>query len=86
MTANVRIIGPVRAGVVRVPVQAVLLEEGKPVVYKVPPAGPPVRTPVALGLSDLSYVEIVSGVGPGDSIALEDPAAAAERAASPSRR
>lgn len=86
MTANVRITGPVRAGVVRVPVQAVLLEEGKPVVYKVPPAGAPVRTPVTLGLSDLSYVEIVSGVTAGDSIALEDPAAAAERATNPSRR
>jgi HlyD family secretion protein len=86
MTANVRIAGPVRAGVVRVPVQAVLIEEGKPVVYRVPPAGAPVRTPVVLGLSDLAFVEILSGVSAGDSIALEDPAAAAERAANPSRR
>ncbi|MBA2626938.1 MAG: efflux RND transporter periplasmic adaptor subunit, partial [Gemmatimonadales bacterium] len=57
MTANVRITGPARAGVVRVPVEAVLIEEGKPVVYRLV-AGQPVRTPVTLGLGDLSYVEI----------------------------
>ena len=86
MTANVRIAGPVRANVVRVPVQAVMLEEGKPVVYKVPAAGDPVKTPVTLGMSDLQFVEIVSGLNAGDSVALEDPAAAAERAANPARR
>ena len=86
MTANVRIAGPVKTGVVRVPVQAVMLEEGKPVVYRIPAAGAPVKTPVTLGMSDLRFVEIVSGVSAGDSVALEDPAAAAERAASPSRR
>jgi hypothetical protein len=41
---------------------------------------------VTLGLGDLSHVEILSGIAPGDSIALEDPAAAAERAANPARR
>jgi hypothetical protein len=39
-----------------------------------------------LGIGDLTYVEILAGVAPGDSIALEDPAAAAERAANPARR
>jgi hypothetical protein len=41
---------------------------------------------VTLGLSDLFYVEIVSGLAVGDSIALEDPAAAIDRARNPARR
>jgi HlyD family secretion protein len=73
MTANVRIAGPVRRDVVRVPVQAVVLDEGKPVVYKVPAGGEPVKTPVRLGMSDLQHVEILEGVSAGDSVALEDP-------------
>jgi hypothetical protein len=35
---------------------------------------------VTLGLSDLSYVEILEGISEGDSVALEDPAEAARRA------
>lgn len=85
MTANVRIAGPTRDNVVRAPVEAVFLSEGHPIVYKLV-NGRPERTPVTLGLGDLSYVEILSGVAPGDSVALEDPAAAAARAANPARR
>jgi len=86
MTANVRISGPVRRDVVRVPVEAVLLQEGKPIVYKIGGSGPqPVA--VTLGLSDLFYVELAGNdLAPGDSIALEDPVAAAERARNPARR
>ena len=85
MTANVRITGPSRTDAIRVPVEAVLLKEGKPVVYKLGGSGPqPVA--VTLGLSDLSYVEVTAGLAPGDSIALEDPVAAAERARNPARR
>ena len=85
MTANVRISGPVRREVVRVPVEAVLLQEGKPIVYKIGGSGPqPVA--VTLGLSDLSYVEVTGGLVLGDSIALEDPVAAVERARNPARR
>lgn len=85
MTANVRISGPVRSQVVRVPVEAVLLQEGKPIVYRVGGSGPqPVA--VTLGLSDLFYVEVIGGLALGDSIALEDPVAAAERARNPARR
>lgn len=85
MTANVRISGPVRTQVVRVPVEAVLLQEGKPIVYKIGGSGPqPVA--VTLGLSDLFYVEVTGGLALGDSIALEDPVAAAERARNPARR
>lgn len=85
MTANVRIAGPDRRNVVRVPVEAVFLSEGKPVVFKLA-AGQPHSTPVTLGLSDLSFVEVLTGAAPGDSIALEEPAIAAERARNPTRR
>jgi HlyD family secretion protein len=85
MTANVRISGPVRTGVARVPVEAVLLQEGKPVVFKVGGSGPQ-PVPVTLGLSDLFYVEVIQGIAVGDSIALEDPVAAVERARNPARR
>jgi RND family efflux transporter MFP subunit len=79
MTANVRIRGPVREDAPRVPVEAVLIREGQPVVYRLR-GGDPERVAVRLGLSDLSYVEILDGVSPGDSVALEDPVAALERA------
>jgi len=79
MTANVRIQGPTRQSVTRVPVEAVFLHEGLPVVYRLA-GGDPERTAVRLGLSDLSFVEILDGVAAGDSIALEDPVAAVERA------
>lgn len=85
MTANVRISGPAKQDVIRVPVEAVFLSEGKPVVYKIG-VGEPNRVPVQLGLSDLSHVEILTGVHAGDSIALEDPVAAVERARNPARR
>jgi HlyD family secretion protein len=78
MTANVRIAGPVRDDVVRVPVEAVFYVEGKPVVYRLGGAAPR-AAPVTLGISDLTHVEILDGVSPGDSIALEDPALAARR-------
>lgn len=85
MTANVRISGPLRTETLRVPVEAVLLKEGKPVVYKLGGSGPQ-PVPVTLGLSDLYFVEVLSGLGAGDSIALEDPVAALERARNPARR
>jgi len=85
MTANVRISGPLRMETLRVPVEAVLLKEGKPVVYKLSGSGPQ-PVPVTLGLSDLFYVEVLNGLAAGDSIALEDPVAALERARNPARR
>lgn len=79
MTANVRIVGPSRRDVVRLPVEAVFLSEGKPIVYKLV-QGEPVSTPVELGLGDLGFVEVLAGVAVGDTVALEDPALARERA------
>lgn len=85
MTANVRIAGPVRRDVARVPVEAVFLTEGQTLVFRVV-GGEHQRVPVELGLSDLQHVEVTGGVTPGDSIALEDPIAALERAGNPARR
>ena len=85
MTANVKITGPSRQGVIRVPVEAVFLSEGLPIVYRVR-GDTTDRVAVELGLSDLSFVEILEGLALGDSVALEDPVAARERAASISRR
>ena len=85
MTANVRIRGPSRRDVVRVPVEAVFLVDGKPVVYKLA-GGEPERVSVTLGLSDLSWAEVLGGLAAGDSVALEDPALARARANNPARR
>lgn len=85
MTANVRIAGPVRGDAVRVPVEAVFLREGRPVVHRLR-GGPPEAVPVTLGLGDLQFVEISAGLAAGDTVALEDPVAAAQRASSVSRR
>jgi multidrug efflux pump subunit AcrA (membrane-fusion protein) len=79
MTANVRIAGPSRDDVVRVPVEAVFLPEGQPIVHRLV-GGQPLVTPVTLGLSDLVFVEILEGLEAGDSVALEDPVEAARRA------
>ncbi len=85
MTANVPIFGPSRDDVARVPVEAVFINEGQPVVYRVM-GNDHQRTPITLGLSDLAFVEVLSGVASGDTVALEDPIAAIERAANPARR
>ncbi len=79
MTANVQISGPTREDVVRLPVEAVFFVEGRPTAYLLV-NGTAEPTPVTLGLSDLSYVEILEGLAEGDSVALEDPAEAARRA------
>jgi HlyD family secretion protein len=79
MTANVRIAGPTHRNVIRVPVEAVIFQEGSPVVFKAS-GGASRAVPVRLGLSNVTHVEIVGpGILPGDTVALEDPAAAAAR-------
>jgi HlyD family secretion protein len=85
MTANAQIRGPARRAVVRLPIEAVFLFEGRPIVYRLV-NGVPERTSVNLGLGDLSWVEVLGGVELGDSLALEDPEIAAARAANPARR
>ncbi len=80
MTANVRIAGPTRDDVVRVPVEAVFFVGGRPIVHKLT-AGETQETPVTLGLSDLTHVEITEGLAAGDSVALDDPVEATRRAA-----
>ena len=84
MTANVSIAGPERQDALRVPVEAVFFVEGQPTAYRVA-GGATTRAPLTLGLTDLAYVEILDGLAEGDSIALEDPAVAARRAATQGR-
>jgi len=84
MTANVSIAGPVRQNALRIPVEAVFFVEGQPIAYRVAD-GATTRAPLTLGLTDLAYVEILDGLTEGDSIALEDPAVAARRAATQGR-
>jgi len=84
MTANVSIAGPVRERALRIPVEAVFFVEGRPTAYRVS-GGATTRVPLTLGLTDLAYVEILEGLAEGDSIALEDPAVAARRAATQGR-
>ncbi len=77
MTANVQIAGPVARGVLRIPVEAVFFNEGRPTVFVM--QNGPERVPVTLGISDLTYVEVREGLTEGQRIALEDPAAVARR-------
>jgi RND family efflux transporter MFP subunit len=79
MTANVRIAGPSRDDVIRLPVEAVFYAQGEAIVHRVD-GGDTESTPVTLGLSDLSFVEVLDGVSEGDSVALEDPVEARRRA------
>lgn len=84
MTANVSIAGPVRDDALRIPVEAVFFVEGQPTAYRVA-GGSTTRVPLTLGLTDLAFVEVLDGLAEGDSIALEDPAVAARRAATQGR-
>jgi HlyD family secretion protein len=84
MTANVSIAGPVREDALRIPVEAVFYIEGRPTAYRVA-GGATTHAPLTLGLTDLAYVEILDGLAEGDSVALEDPAVAARRAATQGR-
>jgi HlyD family secretion protein len=84
MTANVSIAGPVREAALRIPVEAVFVVEGQPTAYRVS-GGTTTRVSLTLGLTDLAFVEILEGLEEGDSIALEDPAVAARRAATQGR-
>lgn len=72
MTANLDIEGPSRDSVLTVPIEAVFRKAGRDVVYKIV-SGEPVQAPVTVGLVDIARAEILDGLEPGDSVALEDP-------------
>jgi HlyD family secretion protein len=72
MTANVNIVVGRRQDVLLVPVMAVQQgEEGNVVLVQDTPQEPAVATPVQIGLSDGTYVEIVSGLIEGDRVLVE---------------
>jgi HlyD family secretion protein len=78
MTANVEIQGDRREHVLTVPIEAAFKKDGRYVVYVFDgSADEPVEREVVTGLSNISKVEIVSGLKEGDVVALYDPTAEA---------
>jgi len=76
MTANLNIVVGQRQDVLLVPALAVQQsDEGNVVLVQDTPDGPAVTTPVQVGLSDGTYVEIASGLIEGDRVLVEYQAA-----------
>jgi HlyD family secretion protein len=72
MTANLRIVVGRRENALLVPALAVQQgEEGYVVMVQDTPQGPAVATPVKVGLSDGTYVEILSGLIEGDRVLVQ---------------
>jgi HlyD family secretion protein len=72
MTANLSIVVGRRENALLVPALAVQQsEEGNVVMVQDTPQGTPVAMPVQVGLSDGTYVEIVSGLVEGDRVVAE---------------
>lgn len=72
MTANLKIIVGRRENALLVPALAVQQgEEGYVVMVQDTPEGPAVATPVEVGLSDGTYIEIVSGLIEGDRVVVQ---------------
>jgi HlyD family secretion protein len=72
MTANLNIVVGRRENALLVPAMAVQQsEEGNVVMVQDTPQGTAVATPVEVGLSDGTYVEIVSGLIEGDRVLVE---------------
>ncbi|GEM_PF-391554 len=72
MTANLNIVVGRRENALLVPAMAVQQsEEGPVVMVQDTPQGTAVATPVQVGLSDGTYVEIVSGLIEGDRVVVE---------------
>ena len=72
MTANLEIVVGRRQNALLVPAMAVQQgEEGNVVLVQDTPQGPGVATPVQVGLSDGTYVEVVLGLIEGDRVVVE---------------
>jgi HlyD family secretion protein len=74
MTANIEIQGDHREGVLTVPVEAAFKKEDRYVVYVFDGSeDEPVEREVETGISNISSVEIISGLEEGDVVTLYDP-------------
>lgn len=72
MTANVNIVVGRRQGVLLIPAMAVQQsEDGNTVMVQDRPQGTAVSTPIQVGLSDGTYVEVVSGLIEGDQVLVQ---------------
>jgi HlyD family secretion protein len=75
MTANIEIQGDHKTDILVVPVEAVFKKQGRYVAYVFDGSeNEPVEREVVTGISNISSVEIVSGLSEGDRVALYDPA------------
>jgi RND family efflux transporter MFP subunit len=72
MTANVTIFLEARKGVLAVPVRAVRRERGRNILYVLADGRPEPR-PVKLGWREGPWVQVVHGVGEGQTVLLESP-------------
>lgn len=82
MTANISIPVASAANVLAVPLAAVFSEQGERYVF-VQDGGQYERRPVQIGVADYFYAEIVTGLRGGEVVSLEQPPAAAIKAADP---
>lgn len=75
MTARIEVVLAQRAGVVKVPIEAVFEEGDKSVAYVFTddPKAPPVRRPVKTGLKDEVDVEILEGIKAGEKLSPNKP-------------
>jgi membrane fusion protein, macrolide-specific efflux system len=81
MTADVRVHLDAKAGVLAIPLEAVIKESGRSYVMRIVEKGPgdarPEKTEVTLGLRNDREVEVLTGLGEGAKVMLR-PASAAE--------
>jgi len=66
-TVDVSLVTQAKQSVIVIPLEAILLQEGKPFVYIVK-EGKAVITPVTYGIRDKKHIEITSGLKEGDKI------------------
>ena len=74
MTANIEIQGDHKKDILTVPVEAVFKKQGRYVAYVMDGSEEePVEREVVTGISNISSVEIVSGLEEGETVTLYDP-------------
>jgi len=74
MTANITIQGDHREGILTIPIEAAFKKQGRYVVYVFDGSeDEPVEREVETGISNISTLEIISGLEEGETVALFDP-------------
>ncbi|MGM0416562.1 MAG: efflux RND transporter periplasmic adaptor subunit, partial [Thermodesulfobacteriota bacterium] len=73
MNCAVEIVHSTLVDVLFVPLQAVVMEQGKSYVYKTGADGDPVRVPVQVGPANAHHVQILEGVQENERVLLNPP-------------